>query len=402
MNTTRTSNAPVGRRGPLWTVLAVAIGEARHTLMQPRLVVMLLLLPIIFSSVLAVFQTTEVSPVRMLYTGPDTPLAQAYRAQITRGRVELETANRRAANLVARSERDLWVRLPKDFDDQFKAGNVEVSVLAAPGNARAWDGEAALRAAAARLQVPLTAREIVRAQDPKASNAVLDDAQRRTQALLEKPVFRFTTTATSAERSSNALTATGASQTTPGMTLMFALLFGAQTGLALQRDRLTGTLARLFAAPVGWPVIVFGKLLGNTAILVAQLAAMMAFSGLVLGVRWGNIGALALPAIAFALAASAFGSLSAALTRTPAQLTSFSLLAVNVSSALGGLWWPISVTPQWMQTVARALPTFWGMDALQNVMLRGADFMTVLPHTLILLGFTAFFLSVGARVFKYE
>ncbi len=402
MNTAKTANTPVGRRGPLWTVLAVAIGEARHTLMQPRLVVMLVLLPIIFSSVLAVFQTTEVSPVRMLYTGPNTPLALAYRAQITRGSVELETANRRAANLVARSERDLWVRLPKDFDDQFKAGNVEVSVLAAPGNARAWDGEAALRAAAARLQVPLTAREVVRAQDPKASDAALDDAQRRTQTLLEKPVFRFTSATTTTERSSSTLTATGASQTTPGMMLMFALLFGAQTGLALQRDRLSGTLARLFAAPVGWPVIVFGKLLGNTAILIAQLGAMMAFSGLVLGVRWGNVAVLALPAISFALAASAFGSLSAALTRTPAQLTSFSLLAVNVSSALGGLWWPISVTPQWMQTVARALPTFWGMDAVQNVMLRGADFMTVLPHTLILLGFTAFFLSVGARVFKYE
>lgn len=401
MNTTKASPVPFRRRGPLWTVFAVAVGEARHTLTQPRLVVMLLLLPIIFSSVLAIFQTTEVSPVRILYSGPDTPLARAYRAQIERGSVALETADRRAANLVSRVERDLWVRLPIDFDAQFRAGSVKLDVLTA-NNARAWDGLLTLQAAAVRLQVPFTARDAVRAQNPSATNTILDDAQRRTEALLEKPVFSFSATATQTERTSKALTATGATQTTPGMMLMFALLFGAQTGLALQRDRLSGTLARLFAAPASWLVIVSGKLLGNTAILVVQLGAMMAFSGLVLGVRWGNVAVVALPALAFALASSAFGSLSAALTRTPAQLTSFSLMAVTVASSLGGLWWPISVTPTWMQAVARILPTFWGMDAMQNVMLRGADLVTVLPHTLILLGFTALFLIVGARVFRYE
>jgi ABC-2 type transport system permease protein len=109
-----------------------------------------------------------------------------------------------------------------------------------------------------------------------------------------------------------------------------------------------------------------------------------------------------LPALTFALTASAFGSLTAAMTRTPAQLTAFSLLAVNLASALGGLWWPIDVTPPWMQVVARALPTFWGMDALQNVMLRGADLISVLPHTLILIGFAALFMVIGSRVFRYE
>jgi ABC-type multidrug transport system permease subunit len=55
-----------------------------------------------------------------------------------------------------------------------------------------------------------------------------------------------------------------------------------------------------------------------------------------------------------------------------------------------------------MQMVARALPTFWGMDALQNVMLRGADLISVLPHTLILIGFAALFMVIGSRVFRYE
>ena len=146
----------------------------------------------------------------------------------------------------------------------------------------------------------------------------------------------------------------------------------------------------------------FGKLLGNALILILQLFAMIAFSSLVLGVHWGNIWALLPPVLAFGFMASSFGGLSAAVTRTSAQLTSFSTLAVTVTSALGGLWWPLDVTPAWMQSLAKLLPTYWGMNALQDVILRGADFSRIIPSTLILLGFGMLFLVVGSRVFRYE
>jgi ABC-2 type transport system permease protein len=204
------------------------------------------------------------------------------------------------------------------------------------------------------------------------------------------------------QRSSSLLEAGGSNQTAPGMTLMFALLFGAQTGLSFQRERTLGTLTRLFSAPTSSFVIVLGKLLGNTMLLLLQLAAMVVFSSLVLGVRWGNIAALVLPCIAFSLAAASFGAMAAAVTKTGAQLTALSVLSVNVLSAIGGLWWPLDVTPTWMQNVAQFLPTYWGMDALQDVILRGSGIVSVLPNTLILLGFALIFAAVGSRAFKYE
>jgi ABC-2 type transport system permease protein len=380
---------------------AVAFSEARQTLMQPRLLLVLFFLPIIFSTLLGIFSGSYEAPVRMLWTAPSTPLALELRKTLA-AKLTLENADQRAQNLVARNERDLWVRIPEDFDAVVQAGKiVTLRVSTSPGNARAADGEIALQSALTRLLAPFAAKSAIRYQ--KTGDATLEaDAAARTGRLLNDQLFTVQVEKVLVSASTNRAEASGSSQTAPGMTLMFALLFGAQTGLALQRERTGGTLARLFAAPVGWGAVMFGKLLGNALILILQLFAMIAFSSLVLGVHWGNIAALLPPVLAFGFMASSFGGLSAAVTRTSAQLTSFSTLAVTVTSALGGLWWPLDVTPAWMQSLAKLLPTYWGMNALQDVILRGADFARIVPNTLILLGFGMLFLVVGSRVFRYE
>ena len=385
-------------------MFALAVSEARQTLMQPRLLMVLLFLPIIFSSLLGIFSGSNQAPVRMLWSAPNTPLALELR-NLLAARLTLEPADRRAQNLVARNERDLWVRIPENFDTTINnAKTVKLEISTSPGNSRSADGEIALASAMTRLLAPFAARSAIAVEKSAAQNLeeLKTDAATRAKSLLKDQLFEVKVEQVLANASSTNAEASGSSQTAPGMTLMFALLFGAQTGLALQRERSGGTLARLFAAPVGWGAVMFGKLLGNAFILILQLFAMIAFSSLVLGVRWGNPWALLPPVLAFGFMASSFGGLTAAVTRTSAQLTSFSTLAVTVSSALGGLWWPIDVTPFWMQTMAKILPTYWGMTALQDVILRGANFSSVLPSTLILLGFGMLFLVVGSRVFRYE
>ena len=384
-------------------MLSIAFSEARQTLMQPRLLLVLFFLPIIFSTLLGIFSGSNQAPVRMLWTAPNTPLANELKG-ILSTKLTLEIADRRAQNLVARNERDIWVRLPEDFDTSIKAAKtVKLEISTSPGNARSADGAIALQSAMTRLLAPFAARFAVQTQNNSQNlEALQTDAAKRASGLLNDTLFEVSVEQIRANASSSTAEASGSSQTAPGMTLMFALLFGAQTGLALQRERSGGTLARLFAAPVGWGAVMFGKLLGNAFILVLQLFAMIAFSSLALGVQWGSISALLPPVLAFGFMASSFGGLTAALTRTSAQLTSFSTLAVTVTSALGGLWWPLDVTPVWMQTLAKILPTYWGMSALQDVILRGANFSSSLPSTFILIGFGFLFLLVGSRVFRYE
>ncbi len=385
-------------------MLGIAFSEAKQTLMQPRLLVVLFFLPIVFSTLLGVFSGSYDAPVRMLWSAPNTALALEL-AKSLAGKLTIEPADRRAQNLVARNERDLWVRIPDDFDNSIKAGKpVKLEISTSPGNARSADGIIALQSAMTRLLAPFAAKSAIELEQKNNANleALKTDAASRAATLLKDQLFEVKVEQILANSGSSTTEASGSSQTAPGMTLMFALLFGAQTGLALQRERTGGTLARLFAAPIGWSAVMFGKLLGNAFILVLQLFAMIAFSSLALGVHWGDIGALILPVLAFGFMASSFGGLSAAVTRTSAQLTSFSTLAVTVSSALGGLWWPLDVTPFWMQNLAKLLPTYWGMNALQDVILRGANLSSVLPSTLIIVAFGLLFLVIGSRVFRYE
>ncbi|HWG84878.1 MAG TPA: ABC transporter permease, partial [Deinococcales bacterium] len=239
-------------------------------------------------------------------------------------------------------------------------------------------------------------------QVPGALPEELSEVRRRAGDLLDRPAVSVKVVEAETQRSGEGVVASGSNQTTPGMTLMFALLFGAQTGLGLHRARAAGTIARLFAAPVPPIALLLGTVLGNALLLALQLTVMIAFGGLVLGVRWGNLLVIAFPAFAFAVMAASFGAFNAAVTRSQAQLTSFSFLVVAVTSALGGLWWPLEVTPVWMQRAASALPTYWGMQAFQTVMLRGGSILDVLLPVAVLLGFAAAFLAVGSRAFTYD
>ena len=370
----------------------LALSEALHALRQPRLMAQLFMLPIIFSVILAVFQTSEIAPPKVVISKPNTPLANDLERRLTASGLTVEKADARAKLQLARSDRDAWLKLPSDFDATFTNGQPQIEFLSPASSTRDAEILGRVSSALTEMQAPAIA----------ARAAPQTDAEERTRALLEQEFVKVSVVQSQVTRSSSLVTAGGSNQTAPGMTLMFALLFGAQTGLSFQRERLMGTLTRLFSAPTSSFTIVVGKLLGNTLLLLLQLSVMVMFSWLALGVQWGNVAALILPCTAFALAAASFGAMAAALTRTAAQLTALSVLSVNVLSALGGLWWPLDLTPAWMQSVSNFLPTYWGMQALQDVILRGAGVMAVLPHTAVLLGFALIFASIGSRAFKYE
>lgn len=391
------------RSEPWRAVMALAAGEMRHTLSQPRLLVFLVLLPVVFSTVFALFQTNDVGALRVIVRTPDTPLAQMFVSEVRRDGSQVEAYSAHSINLLARNERDVLLTLPRDFDAQLKSRRpVSVLLVASSSSARAREVNATLNGAAARLQVRLSAGALVPHVAPSAPAGAATGVEARVLKLLSRPVLDVRVEAAATSRLSRNERPSGSNQTTPGMMLMFALLFGAQTGLSLHRDRMNGTLARLRAAPISAVAAIAGKLTGNAVILCIQLAAMVAFGSLALGVHWGNVLVLGVPAVTFAIMASAFGAFCAGITRSSQQLSALSILLVTVMAALGGMWWPLELTPAWMQGLAHALPTYWGMRSFQDVMLRGAGLVGVAGPVFILLGFSALFLVIGARAYRYE
>ena len=71
-------------------------------------------------------------------------------------------------------------------------------------------------------------------------------------------------------------------------------------------------------------------------------------------------------------------------------------------AALGGCWWPIEITPSWMQALQLFLPTGWAMDALHKLISFGYGPASVLPHIVGMLVVTFVLVLVTVRVFRYE
>ena len=99
-----------------------------------------------------------------------------------------------------------------------------------------------------------------------------------------------------------------------------------------------------------------------------QIGFAMAAGSVLFHMQWGSsLPMVALVLVGWAAFAAGLAIVLANVTRTPAQTAGIGVFATQILAALGGCWWPIEVTPAWMQKLAIALPTGWAMDAMHKL-----------------------------------
>lgn len=118
---------------------------------------------------------------------------------------------------------------------------------------------------------------------------------------------------------------------------------------------------------------------------------------LVLG---NNIGGILLTACSVAMAATGYGLLIAVFFKTPQQALSFGSISVVILAALGGVWVPVYVMPEILQGISRLSPLNWGLESFNNLFLRDAATVTILPDILKLIAFAMVTLGVSIFIHK--
>lgn len=195
----------------------------------------------------------------------------------------------------------------------------------------------------------------------------------------------------------------GFNQAVPGILVMFIMMIALSAGsVSLFLERQSGVLKRLASTPLTRSEIVLGKWLGKWFITLLQLAYGMLAGWLIFKIHWGNH----LLAIVAVLAIwSAFNAALAVLLGSFAQSEGQVSLIATISSlllaALGGCWWPIEITPQWMQNLAHFLPTGWIMDILHQLMYFGGGLAEILPQVVALIIISIVSLSIAFKRFKF-
>jgi len=196
----------------------------------------------------------------------------------------------------------------------------------------------------------------------------------------------------------------GFAQAVPGTLVMFTMLVLLTSGaVTLVVEREQGLLRRLASTPMSPGAIVLGKWGGRMLLGLVQIAFAMLAGSVLFGMRWGS----ALPMVALVLTAWAAFTAGLAIvlanvTRTAAQTAGLGVFATQVLAALGGCWWPIEVTPAWMQKLSLALPTGWAMDALHKLVSFGDPASAAIPHVSAMCTGALVLGWLGTRVFRYQ
>ena len=147
------------------------------------------------------------------------------------------------------------------------------------------------------------------------------------------------------------------------------------SGMALLKERTTGTLDRLLATPVKRSDIVFGYMMAYS--LVAALQTIV----IVLSTIWllnlevlGNIGDVIIVNIIFALVALSFGLLLSTLAKSEFQMMQFIPLVVTPQIFFSGII-PLDAMADWVQSLGKFLPLYYAGHALSKIILNGTSIL---------------------------
>ena len=299
--------------------------------------------------------------------------------------------------------------IPLDFTlETLQAGNSAVELRQQPNNLSAFAIQQGVNTALTRVSSAVDIASISTAQaeairpfpSEAERQAYFDNALNDAYTQIEEAPQRLSevqaATADPIPYDSNANSAAGQM-----ITWVFIPLIGLSAMLAMERQ--IGTLRRILVTPTTKTTYIAGTVLGQVLTAVVQMSLLIGFGVLVLKLNWGHApAATALVVVTSTLAAAALGTMLGTFVKTETQGNSISIMVGMVIAMMGGCWYPIELFPQVIRTAAQALPTYWAMQGMLDILVRGQGISGVLLESGILLGFAVVFFVIGVLRFRYE
>jgi ABC-2 type transport system permease protein len=248
--------------------------------------------------------------------------------------------------------------------------------------------------------------------DPDSQTPIFEDAAARAEFsqkiydraanyLAQKPLtIDYAVNQEVVEEEISAATA-GFGQSVPGQGSTF-VMFTVLGGLfILIRERKQTTLQRLVVMPITRAQILAGKALTYCTLGMIQYVIVF-IVGVFSGMDFGDAPlAILLTMVAFVVCVAALTFALATRISTEGQANGVSLLLSMTLAPLGGAWWPIEITPPFMQTIAQISPVYWAMRGFKEVIFYQGTLTDVLVPVGVLLAAAVVLFWIGVRGFKY-
>jgi ABC-2 type transport system permease protein len=184
-----------------------------------------------------------------------------------------------------------------------------------------------------------------------------------------------------------------------GLGVMFLLFSAAGAGGALIEEVESGTLDRVLSTRVTMTQLLLGKMLYLSAVAVTQLTVMFVWGEVFFGLELHrHLPGFFVMAVVTALAASAFGLVLAAMSRTRMQLVALSNLLILVMSALGGSMFPRYLLSEAVQKVGLITLNAWAIDGFTKVFWRDEPLTALAPQVAFLVAAAVVLFSLARRL----
>lgn len=356
-------------------VLALSIKEVRHVLRDPRTLYLGLGMPVVMLVLFGFGVSFDLDGIRVAFVDHDrSETSRSFQARMLAGRdfarVPSPRDEREAEQLLRAGEATMVVVVPRGFERDLRRGRgAELQLLI--------DGADNSTAVQARAKAETTLRVL-------ASGSGEPPIEART-------FLRFNPEGKSAVF------------LVPGIAAyVLAMVAVLLTALTVAREHERGSMAQLFATPVGRLEIILGKLLPYLVLGGLAVLLVLAFGAWVFDVPFrGDALALALLSILFLAGMLGQGLLISVLTKNQMVATQVAAKSSMLPSLmLSGFMFPIENMPVPLQAVSAVIPARYFVEGLRGVLLRGNGISEVWPELGALTLFAVVVVTIAAARFK--
>jgi ABC-2 type transport system permease protein len=172
---------------------------------------------------------------------------------------------------------------------------------------------------------------------------------------------------------------------------------------SLEEARDSGTLEHLLVTQTSLPVFVAGSAIYPFAATTLRIVVYVAWGAVLFGfpLRAANWLAVLVVLVVTLLAFSGLGILSASYLLLFKRGNPAKWFFLGVSSVAGGMLFPVSILPDWLQVVAHLNPVTYALDAMRAALLGGTRVTALWRPLVILLLFAAALLPISMSVFSW-
>lgn len=157
--------------------------------------------------------------------------------------------------------------------------------------------------------------------------------------------------------------------------------------IVLVRDRVAGTLARMFVYGFRRREIVLGYVAGYSTIASVQTALVLVLTKYLFDINLiQDLGSIVVTVLALAVVSVGLGVFISNFARNEGQVFPFVPMVVLPSALLSGIAIPIDDLPRFLQWCSYLVPLRYAVEVLQGVVLESRSFFEELAPFLILVG----------------